>query len=207
EDGIALLQQVLANPAAPTTLVVMGRASGLPTLELDQRELPLLRFVDRTQVYYPGVELVVDADLSADSDLYLADHLLDGDLLFPAVLGMEAMTQTAAALTGHESAPVLEDVEFLRPIVVPVTGTTTVRIAVLAKDANTVQAVIRSADTGFQADHFRATLRYGGPALAGEAKPVAKETPWVLLYPDRDLYGPVLFQGARFQRLHAYREL
>ncbi len=206
EEGIALLKQVLANPSAPDTLVVMGRASGLPTLELDQRELPLLRFVDRAQVYYPGVELVVDADLSADADLYLADHLLDGDLLFPAVLGMEAMTQTASALTGRQEAPVLENVEFLRPIVVPVTGTTTVRIAVLAKDANTVEAVIRSADTGFQADHFRATLRYGA-ALEGEARPVAKETPWVLLYPDRDLYGPVLFQGARFQRLHAYREL
>ena len=207
EEGIALLKQVLANPQAPTALVVMGRASGLPTIAQEQQELPLLRFIDRTQVHYPGVELVVEADLSADGDLYLADHLLDGDLLFPAVLGMEAMTQTAAALTGRQEAPVLENVEFLRPIVVPVSGTTTVRIAVLAKDANTVQAVIRSADTGFQADHFRATLRYGTALPAGDPKPVAKETPWVLLFPDRDLYGPVLFQGARFQRLHAYREL
>ena len=207
DDGIALLKQVLANPDAPSALVVMGRAGGLPTITLEHRELPLLRFVDRTQVYYPGIELVVDADLSADGDLYLADHLLDGDLLFPAVIGMEAMTQTAAALTGRQEAPVLENVEFLRPIVVPVTGTTSVRIAVLAKDANTVQAVIRSGETGFQADHFRATLRYGGPALEDEPRPVAKEAPWVLLYPDRDLYGPVLFQGARFQRLHAYREL
>ncbi len=207
DEGIALLKQVLANPHAPNALVVMGRAAGLPTISLENRELPLTRFVDRTQVYYPDIELVVDADLSADGDLYLADHLLDGDLLFPAVIGMEAMTQAAAALTGRQEAPVLENVEFLRPIVVPVSGTTSVRIAVLAKDADTVQAVIRSGETGFQADHFRATLRYGAAALEDEPKPVAKETPWVLLYPDRDLYGPVLFQGARFQRLHAYREL
>jgi len=38
----------------------------------------------------PGIELVADAELSAESDPYLLDHLLDGDLLFPAVLGMEA---------------------------------------------------------------------------------------------------------------------
>ena len=110
----------------------MGRAEGLPTITLEPRELPLLRFIDRPRVHYPGIELVADAELSADSDLYLADHLLDGDLLFPAVLGMEAMTQAAAALTGRAGAPVvLEDVEFLRPIVVPPDGTTTIRIAAL----------------------------------------------------------------------------
>jgi enediyne polyketide synthase len=208
EEGIALLKQVMANPQAPTALVVMSRAGGLPTIELEKPELPILRFVDRPQVHYPGIELVVDADLSADADLYLADHLLDGDLLFPAVLGMEAMTQTASALTGYRDAPVLEDVEFLRPIVVPVSGTTSIRVAVLAKDATTVQAVIRSSDTGFQADHFRATLRYGGAGpVDGGPRPIPDGTPWFPLYPDRDLYGPVLFQGARFQRLHAYRHL
>ena len=36
-----------------------------------------------------------DAELSAADDLYLADHELDGDLLFPAVFGMEAMAQVA----------------------------------------------------------------------------------------------------------------
>jgi enediyne polyketide synthase len=208
DDGIALLKEVLANPQAPSAIVIMGRAAGLPTISLEKSELPLSRFVDRPQVHYPGIELVVDADLSATGDLYLADHLLDGDLLFPAVLGMEAMSQTAAALTGHTGAPVLEDVEFLRPIVVPVQGTTSIRVAVLVKDATTVQAVIRSGETGFQADHFRATLRYNGPGpLDDGPRPVAASAPWVPLYPDRDLYGPVLFQGARFQRLHAYRYL
>jgi len=48
-------------------------------------------------VHYPNVELVTEADLSADSDPYLVDHLLEGDLLFPAVLGMEAMTQVVSA--------------------------------------------------------------------------------------------------------------
>ena len=73
------------------------------------------------------VELVVDVALTADDDLYLPDHLLDGDLLFPAVLGMEAMAQLAMALTGHTSAPVLENVELLRPIVVPPGGANTIQ--------------------------------------------------------------------------------
>nr|AAO25848.1 PksE [Kitasatospora sp. CECT 4991] len=206
EDGVALLGRLLATPGTDTALVVMGRAGGLPTLTLEQRELPLLRFLERPQVHYPGIELVADAELTGGGDRYLPDHLLDGDLLFPAVLGMEAMTQAATALTGRRDTPVLEGMEFLRPIVVPVTGATTLRTAVLATGPDTVQAVLRSGETGFQADHFRATLRYGAARPEDEPAPVTDEVPRVPLTPAQ-LYGPVLFQGDRFRRLLAYRDL
>ncbi|HEY0168865.1 MAG TPA: SDR family NAD(P)-dependent oxidoreductase [Jatrophihabitans sp.] len=205
EDGIEILNRALADPSAPTTMVVMGRAEGLPTITFEQREIALSRFLDRTQVHYPGVELVAEADLSATADLYLADHLLDGDLLFPAVLGMEAMAQAAAALTGNERPPVLTDVEFLRPIVVPAQGRTTIRIAALVTDNGDVEAVIRSSDTGFQADHFRAILRYSEslPETVGSSG----RSELLPLDPARELYGSILFQGGRFQRLLGYRQL
>ncbi|WP_428962025.1 type I polyketide synthase [Micromonospora fluostatini] len=206
QAGIDILKEVLASPSAPQAMVVMGRADGLPTVTLPQPELPLLRFVDRPQVHYPGVELVVDADLTADDDLYLPDHLLDGDLLFPAVLGMEAMAQAASALTGRTGAPVLENVELLRPIVVPPTGANTIRIAVLAGSDGAVQAVIRSSDTAFQADHFRARLRWDQPVQV-PARPATAGAEPLPIDPPRDLYGPVLFQGRRFQRLLGYLDL
>jgi enediyne polyketide synthase len=206
DQGVALLGHLLATPATPSALVVMGRAGGLPTISLEQRELPLLRFLERTQVHYPGIELVADAELTAGGDLYLPDHLLDGDLLFPAVLGMEAMTQAATALTGRQDTPLLENMEFLRPIVVPVNGSTTLRVAVLATDPGTVQAVVRSGETGFQADHFRATLRFGAPLPDDDPAPLTDQVPRVPLTP-AELYGPVLFQGDRFQRLLGYRDL
>ncbi|WLQ45090.1 type I polyketide synthase [Streptomyces laculatispora] len=206
DQGVELLGRLLADTGTPPALVVMGRAGGLPTITREQRELPLLRFLERIQVHYPGIELVADAELSGGSDLYLPDHLLDGDLLFPAVLGMEAMTQVATALTGHRDTPVLEDMRFLRPVVVPVNGTTTLRVAALVTGPGTVEAVVRSSETGFQADHFRATLRFGGPELVGDPAPVTDQVPRVPLAPD-ELYGPVLFQGERFQRLLGYRDL
>ncbi|GGU95893.1 polyketide synthase [Streptomyces albospinus] len=208
DEGITVLKQAIADPQAPTALVVMGRAGALPTLTMEHRDLPLLRFVDRVQVHYPGIELVADSELSAGGDLYLADHLLDGALLFPAVFGMEAMAQVASALTGHSEPPALEDVEFLRPIVVPADGTTTIRVAALAKDDEVVEAVIRSSETGFQADHFRATLRYSGAAPTDDRRgPLADSALRLPLDPEQELYGPVLFQGARFQRLLGYRRL
>jgi enediyne polyketide synthase len=207
DDGIAILRQLLACPRLPASLVVMGRAGGLPTIALEPCELPLLRFIDRPRVHYPGIELVAEAELSADSDPYLADHLLDGDLLFPAVLGMEAMAQAGAALAGQAGPPVFENVEFLRPIVVPVDGSATIRIAALHR-GDRIDVAIRSSDTSFAADHFRATLRYAGdrpfdteraPAPAGDMR--------VPLDPATDLYGGVFFQGKRFQRVLGYRRL
>jgi enediyne polyketide synthase len=205
EEGIAILRRVLADPATPPVLVVCGRTSGLATLPIRKRELPLTRFVDRAVVHYPGVELITEADLSAGSDPYLADHLLDGQLLFPAVLGMEAMTQAAAATLGRTGVPVFEDVEFLRPIIVSPGGTTTIRLATLARDAETVDVVLRSEETGFSADHFRARLNFARPDGLGE--PVARDValPAVPVEPISELYGSVLFQGKRFQRVLGYR--
>ena len=210
DDGIAALRAVLADPQAPPVVVFCGRTGGLVTLPVEHPELPLLRFVDRVLVDYPGIELVVEADLSSGSDPYLADHALDGDLLLPAVLGMEAMAQvagTASAGALDRSTPVLRDVELLRPIVVPPGGSTTVRLAALVHDGEHVEVVMRSSETGFGADHFRARLRYTRPDLAAEpADPLVSGLPEVDCDPVGELYGRVLFQGKRFQRLLRYRD-
>lgn len=205
ENGIAVLRQVLADPDVGPVLVVSGRAGRLPTLAMPRRELPLYRFVDRVVVDYPGIELVTEADLSPGSDPYLEDHLLDGDLLFPAVLGMEAMTEVASAVTGRVGPLLLENVEFLRPVVVPADGSTTIRLAALVRDAQTVDVVLRSAETGFGADHFRATVRMPRPALPARRPDDEPALPVVPVDAFAELYGAMLFQGKRFQRLRAYR--
>src|SRR5439155_15642318 len=164
---------------------------GLPTLPMDTgQELPLTRFVDRVLVHYPDIELITEVELSAGSDPYLSDHQLDGDLLFPAVVGMEAMTQVATAVLGRTGSPLLEDMEFLRPIVVRPGHTTTVRLATLVRDAETVAVAIRAEDTGFSADHFRATIRLPQPALPedGPSREVI-ELPVVPGDPITELYG------------------
>jgi enediyne polyketide synthase len=207
DDGIEMLRRLVATPGTPSSLVIMSRAGGLPTISLEPSELPLTRFIDRPRVHYPGVELVADVDLSADSDPYLADHLLDGDLLFPAVLGLEAMAQATAALTGSAGPFAFENLEFLRPIVVPPDGSTTIRIAAVNR-GETVEVAIGSSDTGFGAHHFRATVRHRGiDAPSPERLAVTASATRVPLDPATDLYGGVFFQGKRFQRVLSYRRL
>jgi enediyne polyketide synthase len=228
DDGIATLRELIATPDLPTALVVMGRAGGLPTIALEPRELPLARFLDRPRVYYPGIELVADAELSTDSDLYLADHALDDELLFPAVFGIEAMTQAASVLAMPRDWPglkgpagrlVLEDVEFRRPIVVTPGGSVGIRVAALNR-GDSVDVVIRCSDTSFSVDHFSATLRWitqeqpdpvltsAGSASTGSVSTgPASDSPSVLVDPGRDLYGGMLFQGKRFQRVLGYQAM
>ncbi|MER7015274.1 type I polyketide synthase [Saccharopolyspora sp. NPDC000359] len=207
EDGLSALRQVLADPTAGPVLTVTGRMGGLPTLPLDTgRELPLTRFVDRVLVHYPQVELITEVEIGAGSDPYLADHSLDDDLLFPAVLGMEAMTQVATAALGRTATPLLEDIEFERPVVVRPGGTTVLRVLALVRDADTVSVAIRAEETGFTADHFRATLRLPRPPVPDARTPrEATHLPLVPVDPATELYGPVMFQGSRFQRLRGYR--
>ncbi|OOC53324.1 erythronolide synthase [Nocardiopsis sinuspersici] len=206
EDGVAVLHRVLTDRSAGPVLVVSGRTGDLPTLTTERREFPLGRFTDRPLIHYPGVELVTEAVLSSPDDPYLDDHLLDGDHLFPAVIGMEAMAQVAAAVSGHSGPPVMEGMRFQRPVTVSPGSTTTIRVAALVRDAETVDVVIRSEETGYDADHFRARLRWSRTEPPEEhPSPAAglPALPRVRIEPS-ELYGGLLFQGKRFQRLLSY---
>ncbi|HST66001.1 MAG TPA: SDR family NAD(P)-dependent oxidoreductase, partial [Mycobacteriales bacterium] len=207
DNGLAVLRQLLADPSAGPILTIAGRMGGLPTLPLEtSQELPLTRFVDRVVVHYPKVELITEVELSSGTDPYLSDHELDGDLLFPAVLGMEAMTQVAVAALDKTGPTALEDVEFLRPIVVRPGSTTTLRLAALVRDTESVAVVIRAEDTDFAADHFRATVRIPRSAVPDEdPQRDAVTLPSMPTDAVAGLYGDVLFQGTRFQRLQTYR--
>ncbi|MER7134291.1 SDR family NAD(P)-dependent oxidoreductase, partial [Streptosporangium saharense] len=208
DQGVRIMRRLVTDPDAPTVVVVSGRTEGVGTVRHDLPPLPLSRFVGRPLIRYHGVELVVEVELNAGTDLYLADHHLDGNLLFPAVFGMEAMTQVAVATLGTtpERPPTIEQAEFLRPIVVPPDGTTTIRVAAAVTGDDTVEVAVRSAETGFDADHFRARLRFAGEvAQDGPPDQVADGLPPVPLDPAADLYGEILFQGGRFQRLRRYR--
>ncbi|WP_433386174.1 type I polyketide synthase [Micromonospora sp. KLBMP9576] len=204
-QGVELLRRLLVDPAAPSTVVISGRTSGIDTVRYEPVELPLLRFLERPLVHYPRVELVCEVELTAGGDLYLPDHHLDGNLLFPAVFGMEAMAQVASALTGHRTVSAIEDATFLRPIVVPPAGATRIQIAAVVTDTEVVEVAIRSSETRFAAEHFRARLRFDGrPPAAGPPEPDAGDLPAVALRPAEDLYGDLLFQGQRFHRVLRY---
>lgn len=231
DDGIAAFRRILAEPALGPLLVVSGRTGSVSTVRYDRQRLPVGRFLDNVVLHYPGVELITDSTLCIDDDPYLGDHDLDGDLLFPAVLGMEAMGEVAAALGGSGRIAAMSDLAFLRPIVLRAGEKHSIRVAAVVTAKGRIEVSIRSEATGYSADHFRATVLLtdmveecaGVPERSlletvanGPVKPPHTgvdstlrgwEPPAVAVDPVSELYGSVLFQGKRFQRIQAYRRM
>jgi enediyne polyketide synthase len=206
--GVEMLRELISRPQPAVSIVVTGRFGTPPTLEVERPELPLLRYLETPRVHVPGVELVVDAEISADTDPHLADHVFRGEPLFAAVLGMEAMAQAAMTLAGTDEIPTFEDAVFQRPVAVQPGRATTIRVAALVREPGVVEVSLRDESTGFAADHFRARCRFG--AAGGddlEPRLAFADGGRVALDPMSDLYGGVLFHQGRFRRLRGYRHL
>jgi enediyne polyketide synthase len=201
--GVAALLELLRR-TTPVAVVVTGRF-GDPSGLVDDVELPILRFLEQPRVHYPGVELVADAQLSLDTDPYLADHIVQGQPWLPAVVGLEAMAQVATGLAGSDASPIFEDVRFSHPVPVPAHGQIAVRVAALVRAPGLVDVVLRSQDTAFQVDHFRATCRWNH--LEAHTILAATSDPSAMFAPARELYGRLFFQRGRFMRVLGYRRL
>lgn len=209
DEGVRKFCELLRQPTPAVSLVVTGRFGEPPTLEMLAPELPLRRFLERKCVFYPGVELVMDAELSQRADPYLADHVWQKQTLLPAVLGLEAMAQAAMALAGSADMPVFENVEFKRPVAVSDKEALTIRLAALQRENGRVEVCLRSEETDFQVDHFRTVCRFAvrDEMTVSRLSLSPFESEHLPLDPQNDLYGRILFHRGRFCRLRGYRLL
>jgi enediyne polyketide synthase len=182
-EGTDLLLRLLRTPTA-TAVSVHGRLAGTAPIATTAR------FLQQIRVHEPEIELVADAVLSLTTDPDLAGHQLDGATVLPGVLGLEAMAQAASTVAGRPLTTA-ERVAFDHPILLP----TTVRVCALRRD-DVIETVLRTAETGYRMDHFRAEFPLCGKD-SGDPLVVdgGDEVPAI------DLYGPVFFHTGRFQRI------
>jgi acyl-CoA thioesterase FadM len=123
------------------------------------------------------------------------------------------MGQVAACVTGRrdfDGPIVIEDIELSRPLIVNRERglEIEIRATVLASDEeiDRIEVAIGCDQTGFGLDHFSARFVLGTDR-ADERDEVAHLKEPLSLDPKRHLYGDILFQGARFQRIDAVYEL
>jgi enediyne polyketide synthase len=199
-----MLGTTLGQANGPVARVITGRCGNPPALRVAAPELPFHRFLERTRTYTPGVELIVESEISLASDPYLADHVYHSQHILPGVMGLEAMAQAAIALLETDRLPAFEQLRFDQPVVVPQNGRITIRIAALIREDRSCEVVLRSSETSFQVDHFRVTCR---PEVRAMDEVVAIPAERLPLDPARDLYGGLLFHSGRFRRVHSYRRL
>jgi enediyne polyketide synthase len=195
----------LIRRGACGTVAVTGRFGPPHDLDLGDARLPSLRFVDRLLLHFPGQEIVVETGLSLGRDPYLDDHAVDGQLIFPGTMALEAMAQLASCLCELGPVVAIDDVAFNRAITIERGGEARVRLAALRSDQG-VEVVLLTAEDEFAAPAVRATF---GSARSMEANADLADFPAELSADGAGvaaeaLYGPLLFNAGRFRRLDRF---
>lgn len=203
--GARALLAAVADDEAPVTLLVSGRFPPGPTLSFDSVAHEPLRFSADVLVRVPGVETVLEPALSVGSDLYLDDHRVDGVPVLPAVAGLEAMAQAAAATVGEHDCWEFTGIDFAAPVIFDEHESRVLRIAALARGHHHagVDVVLRDEVDGFAADRFSATVRPAGSRPA-DRRPTGTPPAHDGVHP---YYDHLLFHSGRLRRIVGYEHL
>ncbi|MBI3798495.1 MAG: SDR family NAD(P)-dependent oxidoreductase, partial [Deltaproteobacteria bacterium] len=211
-DGVAAYLNLLQHPQASSTFVITGRLT--PDLEVNL--FPPVsgirgRFLERVLRWIPSTEIVAEATVSHETDFYVPEHAFEGTPLFPGVMAIEAIVEAAMACAGREDPPVLQNIEFRRPLIIPEDASITMRILALADafqdDTLRIRVAIRSDTDNFQENHFTAECVFCLEMPQATDLPTLPQVPEPLAQ-DPENFSPVpLFQGKFFRRITAIRTL
>jgi enediyne polyketide synthase len=122
----------------------------------------------------PGAELVAEARVSARTDPYLADYLIDGRAVLPAAIGLEAMAQAASALA-RQPMRSARRVTLGAPVVIAEGGHAVLRVQARVS-GDGVETVLQAGSGSRLAEHARAVFVGSGassPAAGVLGAPVA----------------------------------
>ncbi len=208
DQGTRTFLNILAHPPTGSSVIVTGRFGSLRTLKVIPPEgnTPL-RFLEQIILYYPGTEVIAVSKLSVHTDLYLADHRMDGKMIWPAVFGLEAMVQAVSLLTGSSPAFLeIRDAAFLQAIVVGDEEEKRIQVIAQRTGANQFMAVVRDESTGFRKDHFRAIIQVKDEV---PAKQILRDvnSGSVPIDTETDIYEGLLFHTGVFRQINSYSHI
>lgn len=202
DEALDALERII-ECGCSTPVIVCGRYGRIISAQEDLPVLQKNRYLEFPKVYYPGIELIADAELSSDNDHYLLDHAPYGVPILPLVSAVEAMLSAAMIVQSTHQLPVIEDLRIVDSIFCSEGQRFVLRTAVLADDDRSLRAEIRCSTTDFAVVHFSCRMIW----LDSKAQ-VIRNTPDCDNFPASELlYRGLVFHGPLFQRLDRYRAL
>lgn len=204
EEALCALCALLESDHAGEPTIVTGRYGRL----IDAAsELPLLhryRYLEWPRVYYPGIELVADCEVSTDTDRYLSDHAPFGIVVFPLVAAIEAMLCAANALQPTNAMPRLENLRIGDAITLSPGERVVLRTSAQVRPDGLVVAELRSSRTEFEVAHFSTQFSWSEVFHSDSIYPLPSTNK---IPASVTIYGGLCFQGSRFQRVDGVYEL
>lgn len=214
-EGVRRFVDLMHRQWRTPELVISARAAGMSTLRYADVAVSGLPFAHEVLAYQPGVELVCETTLDVTNAPYIVDHNYNGTLLFPAVVGIEAMSQVALqcvrVMLSDARPPALENLRFARPIVVPAEGRR-IRIYARAQEPHPdgslrVHVEIRSSLADYDAESFSADCVWRDAPLPAAPKLDPRWPEPLSIRPEDGLYGTLFFQGPTFRHVAAFLDV
>ncbi|MDZ7896963.1 MAG: SDR family NAD(P)-dependent oxidoreductase [Arcicella sp.] len=206
--GVEILKAIVADKNyTGGRLIISGRFGNMPTLNYKKEKLPLGRFVSNIKHHIPKVEIVSEVSVNLKEDIYLQNHVFQGQYVFPTVMILEGMAQICSALESGTPTWVFEDLKINKSIFIPQSEANTVRFIVTRVSKNTFHAVVQSEDSDFQVNCFEAYVKLNqGNSLILKTLPLpyANKLP---LDVETNFYDDLLFHHGPFRRVKAFSEL
>ena len=160
--GVEILKAIVADTNYKGgRLIISGRYGDMPTLNYTKKRLPLGRFISSVKHYVPKVELVSEVNISVKDDIYLQNHIFQGQYVFPTVMILEGMSQVCSVLTDETDFWVFEDLKINKSIFIPKNEINKIRFIVTRISKNTFKAIVQSEDSNFEVNCFEAYLKLG----------------------------------------------
>lgn len=207
DEGINFFLNLLKRPIKKHNLVISGRHGAVKTLYKQEAAITQsYRFIEEILIYYKDVEIITQYTLSENTDLYLSDHVIDGQIVFPAVFGLEAIAQALKMLATNFSGQIqFSNVNFSRPIILRKNQSKKLRVVIQRRNYNTFAAVIRDEETSFKIDHFSANIIIGDNSVENKTTGILMGgNEKTKLDTENDYYNSLLFHKGIFKRIYSF---
>jgi enediyne polyketide synthase len=211
EQGVYNFTQLLSQSDNNYCIYpTIGRLSNISSLNINteiNQNIPFYRFLEKIRVYHPGKELIVDFDISNNTDIYLDYHKFKEEKIFPAVMIMESSLQAASVFLTDKNV-VFKSLKFNEPIVID--DNTTVRICCLVNDDGTVEINVRCNKTMFKVNHFECSILNNKNLSPLDLELEKNKYKNINYYEDIDsayMYNNLFFQQNFFAKVLRYKHL
>ncbi|WP_340200606.1 SDR family NAD(P)-dependent oxidoreductase [Ascidiimonas sp. W6] len=209
KNGLEILKATISDPDFnEKRLVVSGRFGNIPTLIYKKEKLPLGRFVSKVKNYVPGVEIISEVHINLNDDIYLKNHVFQGQYVFPTVMILEGMAQLLEALTGIKGECVnFENLQINKSIFVPENDTNIVRFIVTRTSDTAFKAIVQSEDSNFEVSCFEAELLINSSIDATIDATFANDEASLSLEVGTKFYDDLLFHHGPFRRINGFKKI
>ena len=207
KNGIEVLKSVITDEkCSKGRFIVSGRFGKIPTLVYTRRKPIIGRFNGNVTHHVPNIEIVSEVNINLNDDIYLNNHVFDGQYVFPTVMILEGMAQVAKYLYPTNENWKFEDLKINKSIFISKEGNNSVRFIAIRLSEFKLKLIVQSEDSNFEVSCFEAELNFEAEVIK---KTDNKITTWNSLEIDvpKKFYDDLLFHQGSFRRIVAFSEI